>query len=81
MPRMIDLIRASAVPATLVQSASKGARWPCPADETIEILVYLATQSKIFGEQARMTPGRLGTRRRPWLQPPAPKHRLRCSST
>jgi hypothetical protein len=51
---MIDLIKASAVPANLVQSASKGAL-ALPANETIEILVYLATQSKVFGEQARMT--------------------------
>ncbi len=54
MPRMLDLIRGSTVPATLVQSASKGAL-ALPAQETIEILVYLATQSKVFREQARLT--------------------------
>jgi hypothetical protein len=50
---MIDLIRQSAVPATLVRSASKGALNLPPA-EMIEILVYLTTQP-LFAEQARMT--------------------------
>ena len=54
MPRMIDLIRASAVPATLVQAASKGALSVPPA-EIIEILVHLAVHNKVFGQQARMT--------------------------
>ncbi len=54
MPRMIDLIRASAVPATLVQAASKGALSVPPA-EMIEILVHLAVHNKIFGQHARMT--------------------------
>jgi hypothetical protein len=54
MPRMIDLIRASAVPATLVHSAARGALALPPA-EMIEILVYLANHNKIFGQQARMT--------------------------
>src|SRR5438067_1110036 len=54
MPRMIDLIRASAVPATLVHSAARGALALPPA-EMIEILVHLANHNKIFGQQARMT--------------------------
>jgi hypothetical protein len=51
---MIDLIRTSAVPATLVQAASKGAL-SVPAAEIIEILVHLAVHNKVFGTQARIT--------------------------
>jgi hypothetical protein len=54
MPRMIDLIRASAVPANLVQSAARGGL-ALPPQEMLEILVYLATESTPFGEQARLT--------------------------
>ena len=54
MPRMIDLIRASAVPANLVQSAARGAL-SIPSDEMIEILVHLATKNKLFAEQAQLT--------------------------
>ncbi len=54
MARMIDLIRASAVPSNLMQSAAKGAL-SVPPLEMIEILVYLAVHSKIFGEQAQLT--------------------------
>ena len=54
MSRMIDLIRASAVPATLMQSAAKGSL-SVPPREMIEILVYLAVHSKLFGEQAQLT--------------------------
>jgi hypothetical protein len=54
MPRMIDLIRASAVPSNIVQSAAKGAL-SMPAPEMVEILVYLANHNKVFGEQARLT--------------------------
>jgi hypothetical protein len=54
MPRMIDLIRASAVPANLVQSAARGGL-ALPPQEMLEILVYLATASQPFGEQARLT--------------------------
>lgn len=54
MPRMIDLIRASAVPATLVQSAARGGL-AIPPSELLEILVYLATENKVFGDQARLT--------------------------
>jgi hypothetical protein len=54
MARMIDLIRASAVPSNLVQSAAKGSL-SVPPREMIEILVYLALHSKVFGEQAQLT--------------------------
>jgi hypothetical protein len=54
MPRMIDLIRSSAVPATLMQAAARGAL-SVPPSEMIEILVYLANHNKVFGQQARMT--------------------------
>ena len=40
MSRMIDLIRSSAVPATLVQAAARGAL-SLPPREMLEILVYL----------------------------------------
>jgi hypothetical protein len=54
MPRMIDLIRASAVPSNLMQSAARGAL-AVPPGEMIEILVHLAIHNKVFGEQARLT--------------------------
>src|SRR5438876_3869906 len=54
MSRMIDLIRASALPSNLMQSASKGSL-SVPAREMIEILVYLAVHNKIFGQQAQLT--------------------------
>lgn len=54
MPRMIELIRASAVPSNIVQSAAKGSL-SMPAPEMIEILVYLANHNKVFSEQARLT--------------------------
>jgi hypothetical protein len=54
MPRMLDLIRASAVPSNIVQSAAKGSL-TMPGPEMVEILVYLATHSKLFGEQAGLT--------------------------
>jgi len=54
MSRMIDLIRASAVPSNLMQSASKGSL-SVPPREMIEILVYLALHNKIFGQQAQLT--------------------------
>ncbi|HEV2021523.1 MAG TPA: hypothetical protein VGQ94_03255 [Terriglobales bacterium] len=53
MPRMIELIRQSAVPANMMRTAAKGAL-AVPADEMIEILVFLASHP-IFGEQAKMT--------------------------
>jgi hypothetical protein len=54
MSRMIDLIRASALPSNLMQSAAKGSL-SIPVGETIEILVYLANHNKIFSEQAQLT--------------------------
>jgi hypothetical protein len=54
MSRMIELIRAAAVPSNIVQSAAKGAL-AMPAPEMIEILVYLALHNEVFGEQARLT--------------------------
>lgn len=54
MPRMIDLIRASAVPHNIVHSAAKGAL-SIPGPEMMEILVYLATHDQAFGEQASLT--------------------------
>jgi hypothetical protein len=54
MPRMIELIRSSAVPANLVQAAARGAL-AVPQSEMIEILVYLATHNRLFAQQARMT--------------------------
>ena len=54
MPRMIDLIRASAVPSNLMQAAARGALSVPPA-EMIEILVHLALHNKVFGNQARLT--------------------------
>ncbi len=54
MPRMLDLIRVSAVPSNIVQSAAKGSL-SMPAPEMVEILVHLATHSKLFGEQASLT--------------------------
>jgi hypothetical protein len=54
MSRMIDLIRASAVPANLVQSAAKGSL-SVPPGEMIEILVHLAVNNRVFSEQAQLT--------------------------
>jgi len=53
MPRMIELIRQSAVPANMMRTAAKGAL-AVPSDEMVEILVYLASHP-IFGAQAKMT--------------------------
>jgi hypothetical protein len=54
MSRMIDLIRASAVPSNLMQSAAKGSL-SVPAGEMIEILVHLAVNNRVFSEQAQLT--------------------------
>jgi hypothetical protein len=54
MARMVDLIRASAVPSNLMQSAAKGSL-SVPPREMIEILVYLAVNNSVFGEQAQLT--------------------------
>jgi hypothetical protein len=54
MSRMIDLIRVSALPSNLMQSASKGSL-SVPPQEMIEILVHLALHNKVFGQQAQLT--------------------------
>jgi hypothetical protein len=54
MSRMIDLIRMSAVPSNLMQSAAKGSL-SVPPRELVEILVYLAVHNQVFGEQAQLT--------------------------
>jgi hypothetical protein len=54
MSRMIDLIRVSALPSNLMQSASKGSL-AVPAAEMIEILVHLALHNRVFGQQAQIT--------------------------
>jgi len=54
MPRMIDLIRVSALPSNLMHAASRGSL-KVPPEEMIEILVHLANKNQIFGQQARMT--------------------------
>jgi hypothetical protein len=54
MSRMLELIRASALSSHQMMSASRGALH-VPAGEMVEILVYLAEHSKIFGETARIT--------------------------
>ena len=54
MPRMIDLVRVSALPSNLMHAASRGSL-KVPPQEMIEILVHLANKNQIFGQQARMT--------------------------
>jgi hypothetical protein len=54
MPRMIDTIRSSMASSQVMQTAARGAL-ALPPQEMIEILVYLATQTKIFAERARLT--------------------------
>jgi len=51
---MIDLIRSSGASSHVMQTAARGAL-SVPPQEMIEILVYLATQTKIFAERARLT--------------------------
>lgn len=53
MPRMIDLIRESKVPANVVRAAAHGAL-SLPPGEVVEILVYLTT-NPVFREDAKMT--------------------------
>ncbi len=54
MARMIDVIRSSGASSNVMQTAARGAL-SVPPQEMIEILVYLATQTKIFAERARLT--------------------------
>jgi hypothetical protein len=53
MPRLIEMMKQSAVPAGVMRSASRGALAVPPA-EMLEILVFLSDHP-IFGEQARLT--------------------------
>lgn len=53
MAPILELIKKNAVPVNVMRSAAKGAL-PIPADETLEVLVYLA-QHPLFGQDARMT--------------------------
>ncbi|HKW19530.1 MAG TPA: hypothetical protein VJO35_18620 [Terriglobales bacterium] len=54
MGRHLDLIRRSALPSHQMMTAAKGALH-VPVEEMVEILVHLADNNKIFGEQARLT--------------------------
>jgi hypothetical protein len=54
MARMIDTIRSSMASSQVMQTAARGAL-SVPPEEMLEILVYLATQTKIFAERARLT--------------------------
>jgi hypothetical protein len=51
---MIDTIRSSMASSQVMQTAARGAL-SVPPPEMLEILVYLATQTKIFAERARLT--------------------------
>lgn len=53
MAPILELIKKNAVPVNVMRSAALGAL-PIPADETLEVLVYL-TQNPLFGQDARMT--------------------------
>jgi hypothetical protein len=52
LSRMIDLIKQSAVPANVMRSAARGAL-SLPAEEMVEILVYLSAHH-LFSEQAKL---------------------------
>lgn len=54
MGRHLDLVRRSALPSHQMMTAAKGALH-VPAEEMVEILVFLAENNKIFGEPARLT--------------------------
>lgn len=53
MTSIFEMIKRNAVPAAVMRTASKGAL-PVPADQMLEILVYL-TQNPVFAQDARMT--------------------------
>lgn len=53
MSSIFEMIKRNAVPATVMRTAAKGAL-PVPADQMLEILVYL-TQNPVFAQDARMT--------------------------
>lgn len=54
MSRMLELVRTNALSSNLMMTASKGAL-SVPAEEMVEILVYIAEHNKIMGETARLT--------------------------
>ena len=54
MSRMLELVRTNALSWHQMMTASKGAL-QLPAEEMVEILVYIAEHNKIMGEQARLT--------------------------
>ena len=51
---MLELVRASKLSWHQMMTASKGAL-QLPAEEMVEVLVYIADHNKIMGEQARLT--------------------------
>jgi hypothetical protein len=53
MAPILELIKKNAVPVNVMRSAARGAL-PLSADETLEVLVYMA-QHALFGQDARMT--------------------------
>ena len=53
MAPILELIKKNAVPVNVMRSAARGAL-PLPADETLDVLVYMA-QHPLFGQDARMT--------------------------
>jgi hypothetical protein len=53
MAPILELIKKNAVPLNVMRSAARGAL-PLPAEETLEVLVYMA-QHPLFGQDARMT--------------------------
>lgn len=53
MAPILELIKKNAVPVNVMRSAARGAL-PLPAEETLEVLVYMA-QHPLFGQDARMT--------------------------
>lgn len=54
MARMLELVRSCALSSHLMMTASKGAL-SVPAEEMVEILVYIAEHNKIMSQQARLT--------------------------
>jgi hypothetical protein len=53
MTSIFEMIKRNAVPASVMRTAARGAL-PVPADQMLEILVYLA-QNPVFAQDARMT--------------------------
>ena len=54
MSRMLELVRTNSLSWHHMMTASKGAL-QVPAEEMVEILVFIAEHNRIMGEQARMT--------------------------